>query len=335
LVKCAEDDSPTGPNYIKALQEFGKHLRQEEGKGTDSFRVAALANEYRWYLQSKKRKGALRNVNSYLRSFVDRFGGLCVAELVGRHVDEWLDARDSWNDSSKWLACSTLQTVLNWGVKKGWIASNPLRGRIEMPKATPRGRECRLSQEFMDLLEAHACQALKVLLVVMRGTGSRPEELAKATARDFKGDRIVFAFDPPEGGYVHKQAKRGKHVDRVIFLTPELSALVAELCRVHPCGPIFRATRGEGWNTNKRQATWDRLLESEPIAAYMRQHGIKRKNCVPYSYRHTWISDALDKGISIKLIADLAGTSVAMIEKHYGHTDTDNLKAVYLAIMAA
>ena len=37
-----------------------------------------------------------------------------------------------------------------------------------------------------------------------------------------------------------------------------------------------------------------------------------------YATRHTFISDALSQGINIKWVAEYCGTSVAMIEKHYG-----------------
>jgi hypothetical protein len=37
-----------------------------------------------------------------------------------------------------------------------------------------------------------------------------------------------------------------------------------------------------------------------------------------YATRHTFISDALSQGANIKWLAEYCGTSVAMIEKHYG-----------------
>ena len=37
-----------------------------------------------------------------------------------------------------------------------------------------------------------------------------------------------------------------------------------------------------------------------------------------YATRHTFISDALSNGLNIKWVAEYCGTSVAMIEKHYG-----------------
>ncbi|HWB12988.1 MAG TPA: hypothetical protein VG826_27430 [Pirellulales bacterium] len=40
---------------------------------------------------------------------------------------------------------------------------------------------------------------------------------------------------------------------------------------------------------------------------------------VAYAFRHTYITDCLEKGIDPATVAALTGTSVAMIEKHYGH----------------
>jgi integrase len=52
-----------------------------------------------------------------------------------------------------------------------------------------------------------------------------------------------------------------------------------------------------------------------------------------YSTRHTFISDALSHGLNIKWVAEYCGTSVAMIEKHYGKyikNDSDEqLKRLY------
>jgi integrase len=38
-----------------------------------------------------------------------------------------------------------------------------------------------------------------------------------------------------------------------------------------------------------------------------------------YSFRHLWISDMLLAGVDVLLVARMAGTSVAMIERVYGH----------------
>jgi integrase len=44
---------------------------------------------------------------------------------------------------------------------------------------------------------------------------------------------------------------------------------------------------------------------------------------VAYSYRHTFATRWLLAGGSVKILADLLGTSLKMIERHYGHLDAD------------
>ena len=38
-----------------------------------------------------------------------------------------------------------------------------------------------------------------------------------------------------------------------------------------------------------------------------------------YSFRHLWISEMLMAGVDVLLVARMAGTSVAMVERVYGH----------------
>ena len=45
-----------------------------------------------------------------------------------------------------------------------------------------------------------------------------------------------------------------------------------------------------------------------------------------YTTRHTFISHALSRGANIKWVAEYCGTSVQMIEKHYGKYITNDAK---------
>jgi len=44
-------------------------------------------------------------------------------------------------------------------------------------------------------------------------------------------------------------------------------------------------------------------------------------DAVLYCFRHTYISMAIKSGMDVFTIARMTGTSVAMIQKHYGHLD--------------
>ena len=42
-----------------------------------------------------------------------------------------------------------------------------------------------------------------------------------------------------------------------------------------------------------------------------------------YDLRHTWITNRVKNGMDVHMIAKLAGTSIAMIERYYDHSDED------------
>ncbi len=71
---------------------------------------------------------------------------------------------------------------------------------------------------------------------------------------------------------------------------------------------VFKNQDGEPVNFHTwRGGLWYRAL---------RATGIRERK--PYATRHTFISVGLSNGVNIKWLAEYCGTSVAMIEKHYG-----------------
>jgi hypothetical protein len=71
----------------------------------------------------------------------------------------------------------------------------------------------------------------------------------------------------------------------------------------HPTGPLFRNQLGNPWIDGTFQAAGC-------------------THVTPYSYRHAFGRRALDAGVDISDLAVLMNTSVAWIEKTYGHRGT-------------
>jgi integrase len=73
-------------------------------------------------------------------------------------------------------------------------------------------------------------------------------------------------------------------------------------------------------------------LHKKPIRAYLAAHGIDRGHIVPYSLRHSWLTDWILSGRSASIAAELCGTSTTMIERHYGHLqrDVNRLRQLFL-----
>ena len=135
----------------------------------------------------------------------------------------------------------------------------------------------------------------------------------------------MYRWDATEG-YIHKTAQKTEK-DRVIYLTPDLLGLVERLCEKHPTGYLFRNRDGRQWTNSAVYLMLKRLRK---------RLGMKSK-MIAYSYRHSFATNWLKAGGSIKILADLMGNSVAMIEHHYGHLDADRqtMRKVLCSFMAA
>lgn len=69
-------------------------------------------------------------------------------------------------------------------------------------------------------------------------------------------------------------------------------------------------------------------------AGYDRKLGITPAPTA-YRFRHTYATDWLLNGGSIKVLADLIGTSVSMIERHNGHlmVDKERVRTIMTSVM--
>jgi site-specific recombinase XerD len=70
---------------------------------------------------------------------------------------------------------------------------------------------------------------------------------------------------------------------------------------------------GKQW----QHSDWDGLLKDAVRLAKLPDE------TVLYTMRHSWSIDALNGGLSTLLVARITGTSVMIIEKHYGHLVSD------------
>jgi integrase len=106
----------------------------------------------------------------------------------------------------------------------------------------------------------------------------------------------------------HKTGGTGRA--RVIYLPPQTLALCRRLAGKTPAGPIFRNTRGGPW----RKTGW-----KQAMARAQRKLGLAGRPLAS-GYRHTFATDALERGVPDAHVAELLGhASTAMIHRHYGH----------------
>jgi integrase len=103
--------------------------------------------------------------------------------------------------------------------------------------------------------------------------------------------------------------------------------LVADFFEVHvkdklPAASIFTRTGGAAWNKD----AW-----KYPIKEAVKAAGLPGAASA-YTLRHSVITDLIRARLPILTVAQLSGTSVAMIEKHYGHLVRDDAEEALASI---
>ena len=129
-------------------------------------------------------------------------------------------------------------------------------------------------------------------------TGARPGELVGLLRSSFDLRTASLTFS-------------GKTGERTVPLSPAAAKLFTRLAKGKlPNAPLLPRDDGKPW----AHSDYD-----EHIRAAVRRAKLP-KGTVMYSLRHSFITEALLSGnIATLEVARLVGTSLAMIEKHYGH----------------
>jgi integrase len=156
------------------------------------------------------------------------------------------------------------------------------------------------------------------LVVVAAESGLRPEEWAALERRDLdKPGRALQVQRKYANGRLTPYPKTDRSRRRVPLTGRALTALESLPPRLDT-PLLFPASQGgyiglDTWRTRE----WYPALE----AAGVEQRG-------PYHLRHTFATEALAAGVSTFELSRLMGTSIAMIDRTYGHLARDSEESI-------
>ena len=140
-------------------------------------------------------------------------------------------------------------------------------------------------------------------------TGMRPSEATGLQWRDF--DRRAGTLDVRRSFYMGSYGSTKTHASvRTIRLLPNVADLLRAMMPLHadPEAPVFTDLQGRPIDQGEwAREHWRRALQAK---------GLRWRKF--YATRHTFISIGLTTGVLPKFLAEYCGTSLAMIEKHYG-----------------
>jgi integrase len=210
-------------------------------------------------------------------------------------------------ERSRYGIVQALRQVLEAAVRWGYMSRNPAKLAGRNPEPPPRAIRTYTVPE-LDAITAELSKAYRPLPSFAAATGLRPEEWSVLERRDIdKATRLLHVRRTLSDGEVVELAKTSASRRQVPLSRRALAALGELPPRIG--GPLFMSPAGRLLNLdNFRRREWSAAIKAAGIATPARI----------YDLRSTFASNALAGGVTVFELARLMGTSVRMIEKHYG-----------------
>lgn len=259
--------------------------------------VREICDHYLRELQSRGRDRTAKDAEYRFRLHVrPPFSDIRMDKLRARHVKAWRDGLDGITPATAHRIMSTVYAAFNLAYREGLASDKSAWESVQKPSAQGQRRERWLTIEERRALIANCPPDLRAFVMGLLLTAARPGELAACT---------VANFDPAAGTLRYPSGKTG---GRVITLTEETAELCRDQARAKlPGAWLFSRASGEQWSKDG----WHR-----PFAEAAKVVGA---GVTLYTLRHTSISEMIAGGLDPFTVARFAGTSTAMIDKHYGH----------------
>jgi len=301
----------------KAALAWFDHLGR--GGASKAATVADACSRYVQHLRNTKSERASDDAKTRFGNYVLNHARLAATELpklTPMHIEAWRQSLrelpmrrgpregERRSDSTLNRDMTCFRAALNLAYLDGLLTTDyAWRSKLRPIKNADQRRELYLDRaQRLKLLE-NAAQDLAAFLRGLCQLPLRPGALAKLTAGDYDRRLKVLKIG---------QDKSGK--DRRIKL-PDVTADFFESMAKNklPSAPLLARAGGGAWN--KDAWKW-------PIKAAVEAAGLP-KSTSAYTLRHSVISDLVHDGLDLLTVAQISGTSVVMIERHYGHLSSD------------
>ena len=199
---------------------------------------------------------------------------------------------------------SCLRAALNLAYVDGLVTSDfAWRGKLLPLKDADRRRELYLDKQQRRKFIEKAPADLAVFLRGLSLLPLRPGALAALT---------VGSFDKRLGVLTIGKDKAGR--DRKMKLPKETAEFFEAAAKDKlPGAPLLARADGTAWDKD----AWKWPVKAAAVAAKLPE------GTTAYTLRHSTISDLVHGGLDLLTVAQISGTSVRMIEQHYGHLRSD------------
>lgn len=241
----------------------------------------------------------------YLRMFAKSCGHLHSDDVTPGLAAEWVAKHyGKRSTSSQFNAARAVCRMFHWAEAERLISFYPLKG---FRKATPTRREMVITpRQYAALLKAASSHSILAVVKFLYHTGARPQELRKIRAEWINGRKIILPV----------AESKGRKKNRVILLDDTAYRIVTKLAGR---GIVFRSPTGKPWTKANLIGAMRKLRRDAKVPGLC-----------SYTFRHSFCTRLLERGVDVATVAALAGNTPQTIFKHYSHVEKneDRLLAV-------
>jgi integrase len=269
--------------------------------------LAELVEVYLGRHAVTRRGRTIGTLRQRLRYATRDYGDVPLAELerMGGDLADW---QANLPERSRYGIVQALRQTLEAGVRWVYLGANPAKLAGPNPQPPPRPVRVYTFAE-LDAIAAELSTRYQPLPAFVAATGLRPEEWAALERRDVdRRQGLANVLRTVSGGELVGLGKTSKSRRQVPLSGRALAALEQLPARLDTA-LLFPAPAGGPLNINNfHRREWRPAIEASGVSAPAR----------PYDLRSTFASNALAAGVTVFELARVMGTSVAMIERHYG-----------------
>jgi integrase len=298
------------PSKSTALDHYRTVIEPELRGDAVPMPEITLAELVELYLQrhaATVRPRTIATLRDRLRHAVAAFGDVPLRDLE-RMADEIAAWQAQLPPRAGHGIAQALRQVLDAAVRWERMGRNPAKAAGRNPKPPPRAVRA-FTRAELDAIAAELAPAFRPLPLFAAATGLRPEEWQALERRDV--DRragLVHVRRTVSSGEVVELGKTERS-RRQVPLSPWAQDALDTIPPRLDTPLIFPAVRADILNLdNFRRREWAPAIEAGGIARPARI----------YDLRSTFASNALAAGIGAFELAKVMGTSIEMIERHYG-----------------
>ena len=301
---------------VKAAREWFKHLSQ--GGSSEVVTVRGACERYLIHIERTKGTVQAADARGRFTRYVypHPLAKVELSKLTTASVGKWREDLedtpkangDKRSPSALNRDMTALRAALNLAHKDQLTATDtPWRNKLSPVPGADGRRELYLDRAQRQKLIDAAPPDLALFLRALCAVPLRPGAMAALTVADFDKKHKVLSVNTDKAG-----------AGRKVPLPDSVADLFAGAVKDKlPTAHLLTRADGLPWIKDK----W-----SCPVKAAVAAAGLPDGTTI-YTLRHSVITDMAGAGVNLMTVAQIAGTSILMIQKHYGHLTGDQSRA--------